>query len=241
MKHVAFVVLLALAAERPVHAEEKGTVRLIVESAVDRTRRRIAIGPMIGVGSAYTIDNGEADIPFSFGIGLALFQIPIFPEPEEIKVLVMDEIKARVAIRLEDIAAQGLPVPGVAEIQSITKDITEQLIRDYIRKRRHHTLEKPQLAVALEEVRMPGGGTWITRLTAGFPIWKLTIGPSILGALGDVQGAYLGGELAVHLTPRDSPRSPVIDFYVRGDVGVAGGAKDADMLWFGMRLMLDII
>lgn len=235
------VALATLAPARAAYAEDKGTIRLVLDNAVDRTRRRIALGPMIGVAAAYTIDSEDTGVPFSFGLGLDFFKIPIMPGPEEIQAIVLDAVKVRVAAHVQDVVAQGLPAPTPDELQSLTEEIRDRLVAEYLRKRRHRTLEKPQLTIALEEVRMPGGGTWITRLTPGFGVSRFTIGPTFMGSLGDVKGVYLGGEVAVHLTPRDSPRSPVIDLYVRADFGVSGDAKSADLVWVGTRLLIDLI
>lgn len=237
------VMVAALAAERPAHADDtKAAVRLAVDGAVARTRRKIAFGPMIGVGGAFTPGSNELDLPISFGIGLYLFKIPILPTPADLQQIILQKMKQRVADTIEDMAARGEPPPTAEEAASIAEEVLVQLRDEYLgRRHRDRTLEKPQLAIAIEEVRLPSAGAWMTRLTAGFGISKVTIGPSITGSLGDVRGLYLGGELAVHLTPRAGPRSPVIDVFFRADWGVTGGAREADLYALGARVMLDLI
>jgi len=240
------VVVVALMSERPARADgdgdgDKSTARLVVEGAVARTRRKIALGPMVGIGGAFT-PGGDLDLPISFGIGLDLFKIAVVPSRAELQQLVLDTVKKRLATRIEDMIARGEPPPGLSEIEAIKAELIAEIKDRYLGNQpRGRLIEKPQLAIALEEVRLPSAGAWITRLTIGFGISKVTIGPSISGSLGDVRGLYLGGELAVHLTPSRGPRSPVIDVLLRADWGATGGARDADLFTLGARVMLDLI
>lgn len=234
------ILVAVIAAERPARADNE--VRLAVDGAVSRARRKVAIGPMIGVGAAYSTGGTELDVPISFGIGFDLFKVPVIPSTDDIKAVITQTVEKRVGQRIEDMIARGEPPPSAAETASMAEEILQQLKDEYLGKRpRDRKLEKPQLAIALEEVRLPRAGAWMTRLTIGVGISKFTIGPSITGSLGDVRGAYLGGELAIHLTPRSGPRSPVIDVLLRADWGLSGGAREHDLFTFGVRAMLDLI
>jgi hypothetical protein len=240
---VAIVIAVAaLVPEGAAFAGEKGKVRLAVEGAVARTRRKIAIGPQVGVGGSFTPGSSDLDVPITFGIGLRLFKIPVIPTASEIQSIILHTVKKRLAVRVEDMISRGEPPPSASELEAIAKEIKAELEDRYLGKRpRGRTLEKPQLAVTLEEVHLPSAGAWMTRLTIGLPVSKVTIGPSITGSLGDIKGLYLGGELALHLTPKRGPRSPVIDIFLRGDWGATGGARDHDLLALGLRVMLDLI
>ena len=66
-------------------------------------------------------------------------------------------------------------------------------------------------------------------------------GPTSAVYVGDDTGVFFGGEAAMHIFPSKSPRSPIIDVYLRMDFGVTDATSDKTQLGFGARFLLDII
>jgi hypothetical protein len=223
---VPALLLLALAAtERPAHADTGDFVQSTARAAVQRTRRSIALGPIVGAGGAYAIGPDQADAPLTFGLAYRKFDIPWLPDSKEIKDRVIDR------------ALEG------GDVEDMVKDVAGELMGEVSgrRPRPPKTLEKPKMAITLEGVSFLDSGEWQVRGAIGFGVSKVTIGPAFSGHLGDLDGLLLGGELAVHLTPWDGVRSPVVDVFLRGELGVTSQVEDVDLVGLGVRFLYDLI
>mgnify|MGYP001587709651 CR=1 FL=1 len=70
---------------------------------------------------------------------------------------------------------------------------------------------------------------------------KVTVGPTFALQLGGGTGVLLGPEVALHLLPTRSPRSPMIQIFGRYDVNLRRRDVRDDVLSFGVRVLFDII
>jgi hypothetical protein len=226
MVRVALLFLaLALAAERPAHADVGDLVQSSANAAVQRTRRSMALGPVVGVAGAYVLGPDQADAPVTFGLAFRKFDIPWMPEAKDVQRMVIDR------------AREG------GDLGDMVKDVGGQLLGEVTgrRPRPPKTLEKPKLAITVEGARFLDSGTWQVRGSVGFGISKITLGPALSGHIGDVDGLLVGGELGLHLTPWKGVRSPVVDLYLRGELGVTNQVEDLDVISVGTRFLYDLI
>lgn len=238
------VVLIALAAAAgPARADDGDAAFRFVSGAAQRARRAIALGPAAGIGGAYETSASEADAPISFGLALRLFKVRVVPTPAEIQAMIEQRVKARTAERLKAMAVHGQPPPDAAELERIGREIFQEVKAEILGEqgRPARTLEKPRLAVTLEGARLLRADAWQVRAVAALGIWKVTLGPAITGHLGAADGLLLGGELGVHLTPWKGVRSPVVDLYLRAELGVTDAVSEADLITLGTRFVLDLI
>jgi hypothetical protein len=219
------VVVLAVIAERPAHADVGDLVQSSANAAVQRTRRSIALGPTVGVAGAYLIGPDQPDAPLTFGLAFRKFDIPWLPDRDDVQDMLVDR------------AREG------GSVRDMAKDVGGQLLDEVTgrRPRESKTLEDPSLAITVEGARLLDSGDWEVRASVGFGIWKITLGPALTGHIGDVDGLLLGGELGVHLTPWKGVRSPVVDLYLRGELGVTGSVDDVDIVSLGTRFLYDLI
>jgi hypothetical protein len=222
---ITVVISVGLAAERPAFADLGGLAQESARAAVQRQRRSIALGPTVGIGAAWAPGLDEVDAPLTFGLAFRKFDIPWLPEPSDVKDLVIDRV------------LEG------GDAKDMVKDVAGELVGRVTgrRPRPPKTLEKPKLAITVEGARLLDSGAWQVRAAVGFGISKVTIGPALSGTFGDADGLLLGGELAVHLTPWKGVRSPVVDVYLRGELGVTSQVGDGDLITLGGRFLLDLI
>jgi hypothetical protein len=215
--------VLVLAAEPRAHADDLGgLVKSSADAAVARTRRSIALGPTVGVAGGYLIGPDQVDVPITFGLAFRRFDIPWMPD---VKDMVIDR------------ARQG------GSVGDMVKDVGGQLLGEVTGKRPRpaKTLEKPKLAVTLEGAHLVDTGAWQVRAAVGIGISKVTIGPALSGMFGDADGLLVGGELGLHLTPWKGVRSPVVDVYLRGELGVTSQVDAVDVVMLGSRFLYDLI
>ena len=221
----ALIVLLVVATERPARADVGDLVQDSAKAAVARTRRSIALGPTIGIGGAYLIGPDQADAPLTFGVAFRKFDIPLMPDRDDVKRMVIDRAK------------EG------GDVGDMVRDVGGELLGEVTgrRPRPPKTLEKPKLAITVEGAHLLDSGDWQVRASAGLGISKITLGPALSGHIGTVDGLLLGGELGLHLTPWDGVRSPVVDLYLRGELGVTSQLEDVDVVTLGARFLYDLI
>lgn len=222
---------------------DRPTVRGFVGGAADRARRALSFGPIVGAGLGYAWRPGTVEVPITFGVGAVLFAIPVAPGPAAIEAMIVDRTKARLADRVKARVATGQPLPDADELVRMEAEVLAEVKDEILGQRAYvgRTLERPRLAVAVEGAYLPRADAWQLRATVGVGIKKATLGPSITGTFGGDRGLYLGGELAVHLTPWPRPRSHVIDVFLRVDLGVTDATADAHQVGLGARLLLDLL
>jgi hypothetical protein len=205
------LLVLALVLAPSLAHAQESQGRRAANAALYRARRSVAIGPVIGVGGSYAVSAGEAEVPLSLGLELVMLDIPVVPDAELIK----DAVIAR------DVG------------------VVDEFLGD--KPRRDRTLEKPKLVVSLEGTYLPRAGSGQIRLGAGVGLWKVTIGPTAAVDFAGDTGIFVGGELAVHLTPGDGVRPRVYDVLVRYDYGATSGTDGADTITIGARLLVDLL
>lgn len=225
MRASFLVLAVTIAAERPALADAGELVQSSARAAVQRTRRSMALGPVVGIAGGYVMGPDQADAPLTFGLAFRKFDIPWMPEAKDVQRMVIDR------------ALEG------GDVTDMAKDVAGQLLGEVTgrRPRPPKTLEKPKLAITLEGARLLDAKDWQVRAAVGFGLSKITIGPALTGHIGDVDGLLVGGELAVHLTPWKGVRSPVVDLYLRGEIGVTNQVEDVDIVSVGTRFLYDLI
>lgn len=259
---IAFFVVVALpAAAQTASAQVEVDVRLpeldlpaidpsvvtFVRGGVSRARRAVAIGPTVGAGFAYAPEPDESGVPISFGLGFRLFKVPVVPDPQMIRELIQDRVKAKLKERAKQMILEGRPPPTDAELVQWAREFFEEVKAEVLGtlSTRAKTMEKPRLAIDLELARViaTDQGAWLLRTGAGVGIWKLTIGPTLAWSFveGDGDGLFVGGELAVRFLPGKGPRSLVIDVFLRADFGVTENVDDVTFVGAGARALVDII
>ncbi len=243
MTFTRFLVILTTlgVAATPAHADyaDDAAVGLqIVKGAIDRTRRAIAIGPHVGYAAGNDFD-GHGVYGVSFGLGLYTFDVPSAFDLQEI---VAARIRARVMEHVKKVVASGGVAPtDLSEIaRNVAADVKAELLGEKINRRR--TFEKPRWKLLLEgTVLMDSIGGFHTRLVVGKGVGKLSYGLGI-GALRANSNtvAFIGPEIALHMTPLGQLRTPVIDLFVRGELGFDGG-KTPFVGWVGLRALVDLL
>lgn len=218
----------------------------VAKGTLNRARRALALGPTIGAGGLVVLDNdtSEFDGVLSGGLELALFKVPIAPDGKMIK----EAIQARAKDKLKELITaqlkEGKPPPTREEMQRMLREIAEG-VRDEILGKlnvRAKTFERPRTALAIEGNYLPRADVWQFRSTLGIGLFggaPMTIGPTVLVSFGGDVGVSLGGEIAVRPFLKSTPRSPLVDIFVRADF--AASDRGVTAIGVGTRFLLDII
>lgn len=223
-------------------AKEESIAAGLVRGSVNRARRSVAFGPSVGLTPTYATADTGFDTALTFGLGIYLFKIPIVPGIDEIKEIVQERVKAKVQERLKDALLRG-EKPTEDDLARWGREIYEEVKADLLGRMnvRSKTFEKPRFALDLEGQYLFGNDWWETRMTFGFGVKSITFGPTLALRMWDSTGLALGGELALRALPSKSPRSPVIDVFVRMDFELLDRTDRGDELSFGLRFLLDVI
>lgn len=217
--------------------KETPALAALAAGTVHRARRAVALGPTVGAALGLGGDAPEAAV--AVGLGLELFAVPVAPGLATLRALARERAKALLAEQLAALARGEPPAPDA--LARLAAQVWQDAVRELLgqRRRRGKLLERPRLSLAFEVGRLLEAGAWSTRLRAGVGVWKLTVGGSAATVFTDPVRVHVGPELVVHLLPSRSPRSPVIDVFLRADLGVRDG--DANLYGVGARLLLDLI
>jgi hypothetical protein len=232
--------LSASAAEA--HAAEP-SLENIVKGTVNRARRSVAFGPTVGVGGVYATSAEEFDLPISFGLAFELFKVNVLPDAALVKEMIIERTKVKLETRVKQMALEGKPAPTQAELEQMALEVFEETKAEILGEMsyRPKTFEKPRFFVNVESAYLPSAEAWEIRFTPAIGIGPISIGPTLAVALADETGVLLGGEAAVHFMPSKSPRSPVVDVYLRADFGVTDSTEEASSIGLGARFVLDLI
>jgi hypothetical protein len=242
------VLILALAwvlategAARAQDAEpEPPTRKEIALGVVRGVRRSIALGPTFGAFAAYAPSPSDFDAGISFGLELELFQTRL-PTPERLQELAKEKAKAKLLQIIRD--RFGGQRPDAATMKELVRQIAAEIKAEVIAGilAEPPVLERPRLAIPLEANYMFSSGDWLARAGFAIGIGPVSIGPSFSVRFGDQTVARLGGELSIHLLPTPSPRSPVLDIFLRGDFELHKRDTNDDQIVLGARVLLDLI
>jgi hypothetical protein len=220
---------------------EMPTIQTVAKGTLRRARRAISVGPTVGywVGSVPAQDTYEQAI--TFGLGIEIFKVPILPEPEEIKALILERVKAKVKAQILDRLAGRQPEP--LELEAMAKGIYQEVRAEVLglENTRAKTMERPRFNIALEANRAFHDDAWMARLRGGIGIWKFTLGLSAAVAFPDRVKAYVGPELVLHFLISDKPRASVVDVFLRADLELRFRETNSDQMVLGARFLLDAI
>jgi len=239
-----FVLVWVLVTGGVAHAQdvepEPATGEEIARGVVRGIRRGIALGPTIGTFGAYAPSPGELDAGLSFGLELVLFKTTI-PTPARVREIAKEKAKEKLARVIAERFAGQQPDRAVLEqlMREIIAQVREEVLAALGAKPRR--LEPPRLAIAVEANYLFGPADWLPRLGLGVGIGPVTIGPTFSVRFGDDTVARLGGELTVRPMLTRSPRSPVLDLYLRGDFELHARDQNDDQIVLGARFLLDLI
>lgn len=229
---------------------EQPTMMTVAKGSFRRARRAVAIGPTVGLWSAAFIEPGNTDLALTFGIGIETFKVPVVPDMETLKTLVVERVKAEVKSRVIDVFKGRQLEPFEAEqfVRQVYADVRAEILG--LENVRAKTLERPKYTVGFEANRLFGAERWMGRTRVGLGVWKVTV--ALSASVGracrgdgcdDGVKAFVGPEVVLHIIPRKNPRANVIDVFVRGDVQANGRAAETtyDQLVIGTRILLDLI
>lgn len=220
------------------YQQEISTASDMAFSTLARTRRAIALGPHLGGFGGTRLSPSDGHGGISFGLALYTFDLPTVLDLREV---VQDKLKARLAERVKAIIASGAPVPTRDEMIQLVREVAAEVKAELFGNRAGRVLEKPSLGILVEGVRLMSPGGWQGRL--GF---SKGIGPVSLGFSGGFQHLdgdtmpMLGLELDLRLTPIGEARTPVFDLFTRFDLGFANDDRTTSMV-VGLRALLDVI
>jgi hypothetical protein len=211
---------------------------------LSRARRAVAIGPTVGMAVPVVVeDGGDVDFTLSFGLGLYFFRVPVLPDPASVKDMVMARVKEKVQDHVKAMIAEGKPAPTEAELEAYARQIFEEVKAEILGQleRRNSYFEKPRAGIDMEYTTIFGADSWQIRVTGGFAVGPVTLGPSFSwDATGDGV-ARLAPQLDWRVLLGRGPRAPVVDVFLRWDFSLYDRAIQPDQLTLGARFMLDII
>lgn len=216
----------------------EGFLRDVIPGALRQTRRSIAIGPHVGFATVVD-DDGNSDVGVTFGLALYTFKRPSLLD---LKQRATEMIEQRVKARLAEAVAAGAPPPDVKSlVEEEGHKVLEELADELggLEEIRPKVLEKPSLKLVVEGAVL--GDAWLARVGVGKGVGPISlgVGGGVLRAGGDT-APLVGGELSLHLTPVGQLRTPVLDVYVRGDVGFFDAGK-AGVFTGGVRALVDLL
>lgn len=228
---------------------EAPTILTVAQGTLRRARRAVSFGPTVGLWSAAYVDPGDLDAALTFGIGLETFKVPVLPDPDTLKALVVERFKSEGKQRV--LAILGGRQPDPIELDTIVKQVYQDVRKEILglANTRAKHLERPQYTIAFEANRRFGAERWLGRARGGIGIWKLTFGLSAsfgraCRGVGCDDGikSFVGPEVTLHILPTKNPRANVIDVFLRGDFQANGrGDTTYDQIVIGTRLLVDII
>lgn len=210
----------------------------LASNTVSRVRRAVAVGPFVGAMPVIP-GTGEVDGALSFGLSLSLFKVPIIPDSDTIKRIVLERAQARLKAVLEAAALRG-EKPTEDEVATLGREIFEQVLAEFLAERAPRLWEKPRFHMHLEAARLFRTGSWQSRTTLAVGVWRVSLGPTLLVDFHDGADLFLGPEMTVQLLPGKGPRSPIVDLFVRVDFAVTDDARE-NLTSFGGRFVLDLI
>jgi hypothetical protein len=212
----------------------------IAKGALRRARRKVSIGPTVGLFGGSV--NGEGDYALSFGLGLETFKIPVLPSIDNLKAILKERAKAKLKQALiQTLVGQPPTQEMLSQLAAEAWDeaVREILGMDNIRAKR---LERPSLSVGLEGNWFFNSHTPAVRLRLGTGVWKLSFVASATIMWSDPKvNVYLAPEVCLHVLMSKGPRASVLDLFVRAEFDVYDRSDSNDSFVVGTRYLLDLI
>jgi hypothetical protein len=222
-------------------ASEAPTIKTVAYGTLRRARRAVAFGPTIGYYGGFVPAQDDGEHALTFGLGVEVFKVPILPDSETIKALIIERIKGKIKdqlfARLGGRPADPVTVEGL--VKEIYQDVRQEVLG--LENRRNKHMERPRFNIALEVNRLWRADQWLPRLRVGIGIWKFTLGAAAGVGLGGRTKGYLGPEIVWHWLTNTRERSPVIDLFTRLDFELRDRDTNGDQIVFGVRFLLDAI
>jgi hypothetical protein len=216
------------------------TAQEIIGSVVRNIRRSLALGPTFSAFSVYAPSGSELEGGLAFGLELELFRSGL-PTPASIRELVRKKAQEKLLLIIRDqFAGQR---PDAATMQRLVREIAAEVKAEVIAGlgAKPRLLERPRLGILIETNYFFDSADWLGRLGFALGVGPLSLGPSFSVRFGDDTVARLGAELSIHLLPTKSPRSPVLDIFLRSDFELHARDANDDQVSLGVRVLLDII
>lgn len=212
----------------------------IARSVIRTVRRSIALGPTLGVHSAFAPSPGELDAGLSFGLELELFRTTL-PDRDRIRELVRQKALERLAQIIRERFGGQPPDPATQRqlLREVAEEVKAEVLASLVGRPR--LVERPRLVIPLEADYLLSSSSWLARLGLAVGVGKFSLGPTFSVRFGDDTVARLGAELSLHLLPTRSSRSPVFDLFLRADFELHARASNDDQLALGVRVLLDLI
>jgi hypothetical protein len=209
----------------------------IGQSALERARRSVALGPFVGLAG---VGGGDRDLDgaLSFGLALWRFDVPIVPDRAEIEGILKERFKKIFMEKLAEAMRGNLDGSNI-DAKQIAKAAWNDVLEAYIKGRRNRVLEDPGFRFHVEGTRLFAADVWQARGTVGAGIAGVSLALSFGGEFGDDNFAFLGLEVTKPLVFGEA-RTPVIDLLVRVERGFGEGHNDLSYS-SGARLLLDIL
>jgi hypothetical protein len=237
---VSLLLLTEGAARAQPPAPEDATAEEIAGGVVRNVRRSISLGPTFGLFSAYSPSAEELDGGLSFGFELELFKSGI-PTPARVREIAKQKAKEKLAEIIRDRFAGQQPGPEVMEqlVREIAAQVKAEVLAAIGAKPRR--LGRPRLIIPVEAGYFFGPSDWLGRVGFGLGFGPVALGPSFSVRFGDDTVARLGAELSAHLFLSKTPRSPMLDIFLRGDFELHARDANDDQVVLGIRALLDLI
>ena len=213
----------------------------IAKGALRRARRKVSIGPTVGVFGGYA---DGLDAAVSFGLGVETFKIPVMPSMENLKAILKERAKAKLKQAVID-SIKGQPLDQT-QFEQLAAEAWNEAIKEVLGMEniRAKTMERPSMSVGLEGNYYFDAGVPGVRLRFGVGVWKLTLAGAATWLFTDPAGnAYLAPEIVAHFLTSKGPRASVLDVFVRADFEVRnrGEAHSSDIFVVGARYLLDVL
>lgn len=217
------------------------TLETVARGTFRRARRVISFGPTAGLWLGAVPAQDDSESALTFGLGLELFKVPVFPGPETLKALVIERAKAKLKDQLRA-RFRGQPAPPI-EAEQLAREIWEEAVKEVLglENIRPKTMERPRLTAALEVNKLFRADAWMPRVRLGVGVWKVTLAGSFGVATADGTPVYTGVELVTHFLVSKNPRASVMDVFLRADFEVRHRDTNTDQLVLGARFLLDVI
>jgi len=243
---ITVTIACSLASAAPAHADydeyaAKAEVAAkiaakITFATVNRVRRSIALGTHVGTYAGTSFGPGnELASGITFGMALYTFDIPSILDVDK---MIQAEAERAVKDELKRVLAEG----GTPDMKAIAQRAYDNVKDDIMGPIRPRTLEKPKLGVIIEGMaQLQPANAMGARLSITKGVGPVSVGlaGSILRGGGNTI-AYAGPDLSLRLTPWGKSWTPVIDLYLRFDVGFDEGDRPY-LITLGGRLLLDLI
>jgi hypothetical protein len=241
---LALVLLLAVGAPRAARADDEEPEQLtgkeIARIVVRSVRRAVALGPTLGGFSTYGPSHEGVDAGISFGLELELFESNI-PTTEDITEIAKQKAKEKL-VRVIAERFAGQPIDAETR-KRLLRELAEEIKAEVIAqlRARPSVLEQPRFSLPIEASYLFRSADWLARFGVAIGVGPVSIGPTFSVRFGDNTVARLGAEAAIHLLPSPSPRSPVLDVFLRGDFELHKRDTNEDQVVLGVRVLLDLI